>query len=425
MAFQRLFIILVLLIITTPSIALTSPLSPKIKCVVIDAGHGGTDPGAIGFYKTKEKDVTLSIALKIGKLISENFPEVKVVYTRKTDVFVELFKRADIANKNKADLFISIHCNAAPKKVAFGTEVFVMGNHKSAANLEVAKKENASILLEDDYIDRYNGFNPNSAEAYIIFSLFQNVYLNNSLTLATNVQNQMVNTINFYDRGVKQAGFLVLYKTSMPGILIETGFISNPNDEVFLKSDEGQTSIAKAIVNAFAKYKHTIEGGSEKSFKPIYTKITKYNEVKNPHDTINVIKKKVDTINIKTDELTTIFLKNNNTNNINNNNNVDSVASYLPKCNSDSGIVFKVQFASSNVDKPINSDEFSKVPYVEKYIQDGVFKYTSGCEINMNGANSHLKYIRNLGYKDAFIVAFKDKIRISTSEAIKLLNSSN
>ncbi len=418
MAFHRLFIILVLLIITSLTHASNSLLTPKVKCVVIDAGHGGTDPGAVGYYKTKEKDVTLSIALKLGKLITENFPNVKVVYTRKTDVFVELFKRADIANKNKADLFISIHCNAAPKKVAFGTEVFVMGNHKSAANLEVAKKENASILLEDDYIDRYNGFNPNSAEAYIIFSLFQNLYLNNSLTLATNVQNQMVNKINFYNRGVKQAGFLVLYKTSMPGILIETGFISNPNDETFLKSDEGQNSIAKAIVNAFAQYKHSIEGGTDKTFKPIYTNITKYNEVKNPLDSINSTKKKEDTLTIKTDELTKIFL-NNNTKNI------DSIPVYMPKCVSDTGVVFKVQFTSYNTDMPIDSKEFLNVPCVEKYVQDGIFKYTSGCEINMKGANEHLKFIRSIGYKDAFIVAFKDKVRISTSEAIKLLNKTN
>lgn len=415
MAFQRLCIILVLLI-TNFSFAAKPPISAKVKCVVIDAGHGGTDPGAVGYYKTKEKDVTLSIALKLGKLINENFPEVKVVYTRKTDVFVELFKRADIANKNKADLFISIHCNAAPKKTAFGTEVFVMGNHKSAANLEVAKKENASILLEDDYIDKYNGFNPNSAEAYIIFSLFQNVFLNNSLTMASNVQHQMVDNINFYGRGVKQAGFLVLYKTSMPGILIETGFISNPNDETYLKSDEGQNSIAKAIVNAFAHYKHTMEGGSNSSFEQVYTDITKYKDVKNPYDTISTVKKK-DTLIVKTDDLTAKFLQQNEV--------FDSLVVYIPKCESDTGVLFKVQFTSSNEEKSIDSKEFSKVPYVEKYVQDGIYKYTSGCELTMNGATTHLKFVRNLGYNDAFIVAFKDKVRIPTAEAIKLTNKSN
>lgn len=392
------------------------PVSSKVNCVVIDAGHGGTDPGAIGYFKTKEKDVTLSIALKIGKLINENYPDVKVIYTRKTDVFVELFKRADIANKNHADLFISIHCNAAPKTTAFGAETFVMGNHKSAANLEVAKKENAAILLEDDYIDKYDGFNPNSAEAYIIFSLFQNAYLNNSLALATSVQRELAGKIKFFDRGIKQAGFLVLYKTAMPGILVETGFISNPNDESYLKSEKGQTAIAQGLVNAFAHYKHTVEGGSESTFKPIYTDLYKYSEVKVPIDSSKIVKKK-DTLNIKTDDLTNKFIQHNAA--------LDSNLLYQPKNQSDSSIVFKIQFYTCPEDKPLDSKEFSKIPNVGKYFQNGLYKFTAGSEKNIEGANAVLKQVKSLGYQDAFIIAFKGNLKIPTSEAIKLTKTSN
>ncbi|HQH40449.1 MAG TPA: N-acetylmuramoyl-L-alanine amidase, partial [Bacteroidales bacterium] len=202
------------------------PDSPALRKVVIDAGHGGEDPGAIG-RTAREKDITLPIALKVGQYITENFNNVEVIYTRKNDTFIPLFDRADIANKNNADLFVSIHVNANPKnREAEGTETYVMGLHTDEKNFEVAKKENSVIVLEKDYSIKYEGFDPSSPESYIIFSLMQNKYLEQSLTLAAMVQDEFREKALRCDRGVKQAGFLVLWRTSMPSILIETGFIS-------------------------------------------------------------------------------------------------------------------------------------------------------------------------------------------------------
>ena len=256
------FILLIVCISVSPNY--NGVKNIKLKKVVIDAGHGGDDPGAVG-KKSKEKDNALSIALKLGKCIKDNLPEVQVIYTRSTDKFVELYKRARIANEEKADLFISIHCNSTKKPESTGTETWVMGLHKSQANLEVAKKENSTILLENDYSQQYDGFDPNSPEANIIFSLYQNVYLDQSLILASKIQNQFTNKVGRVNRGVKQAGFLVLYKTTMPGVLVETGFISNPAEEEYLISEKGQTQIASAIFRAVREYKNELEGNSGKT----------------------------------------------------------------------------------------------------------------------------------------------------------------
>ncbi|MDP4291919.1 MAG: N-acetylmuramoyl-L-alanine amidase, partial [Bacteroidota bacterium] len=231
----------------------------QVRKVVIDAGHGGYDSGAKG-KNSREKDITLSIALKTGKLIQKNCPGVQVIYTRESDVFVELYRRAQIANENKADLFISIHCNANPSPFPYGTETYVMGLYKSEANLDVARAENASILLENDYSKRYDGFNPNSSEAYIIFNLFQNAYLEKSLDFASRVEKSFDANTNMPERGVKQAGFLVLYKTTMPGVLVETGFLSNTHEEAYLMSETGQDRIAFSIYRAFDEYRRASEG---------------------------------------------------------------------------------------------------------------------------------------------------------------------
>ena len=217
----------------------------KIKTIVIDAGHGGHDSGCLG-SSGKEKNVALDIALKLGKLIEEKFPDVNVIYTRKTDVFVELHERAEIANRSKADLFICIHCNSGGPS-AFGVETYVMGLHKTEDNLNVAKRENSSILLEKDYKQKYDGFDPNSPEANIIFSLYQNSFLAQSLKLAALIQNQTEDYAGRYNRGVKQAGFLVLYRTTMPSLLVETGFLTNKTEEKYLLSDKGQTTIATSV----------------------------------------------------------------------------------------------------------------------------------------------------------------------------------
>jgi len=233
----------------------------RIQTVVIDAGHGGKDPGALG-HKVKEKDVTLAIALKLGKYIEEKLEGVKVIYTRKTDSFVELHKRAEIANKNHADLFISIHANANTNSRARGTDTWVMGLHKTEENLEVAKLENQVILIEEDYSSQYQGIDPNESESYIIVNLMQNVNMDQSLTMAALVQDQFRERVNRHDRGVKTAPFIVLWNTAMPSILVETGFITNPEEAAFLRTDNGQDLMASAIFRAFRDYKNKIESKS-------------------------------------------------------------------------------------------------------------------------------------------------------------------
>ena len=233
-----------------------------ITKVVIDAGHGGKDPGTIG-KKSQEKNITLQIALKLSEEIRSKCKGVTVICTRTTDEFIELHERAEIANRSKADLFISIHCNANPKHTFQGAETYVMGLHRTEANLEIAKKENAAILMEPDYSTNYNGFDPNSDESYITFTLFQNAYLEQSTRFASIVQDEMKDRVGMNDRGVRQAGFLVLYKTTMPSVLIETGFLSNPEEEKFLISEKGQLYIASAICRAFSKFKAKLEGNGK------------------------------------------------------------------------------------------------------------------------------------------------------------------
>ncbi len=230
----------------------------KIKTVVIDPGHGGKDPGALGRF-SKEKDITLAIAKKVGYYIKRAFPDVKVIYTRTSDVFIPLYKRAEIANKNKADLFISIHVNSSPNKHVQGASTYVMGLHKDKENLQVAMLENKSILLENNYKQKYQNFDINSPQAYIIFSLYQNAYLNLSLKFAQLVQYQFRERAKRIDRGVHQAGFLVLWRTTMPSVLIEVGYISNPAEERYLNSKYGQDIIASAIYRAFKQYKYQVE----------------------------------------------------------------------------------------------------------------------------------------------------------------------
>jgi N-acetylmuramoyl-L-alanine amidase len=223
--------------------------------LVIDAGHGGKDPGAQS-RTAKEKNINLAVALAFGKLVEQNCPDVKVVYTRKTDVFVELDERAQIANRAKADLFISIHTNATASKIGpQGTETYTLGMHRAADNLAVAKRENSVITLESNYEEKYEGFDPNSSESYIIFELMQDKNMESSVKLADLIQKQFRNTAKRIDKGVHQAGFLVLRATSMPSVLIELGFINNPSEATYLTSTAGVNALAKSIYNAFVAYK--------------------------------------------------------------------------------------------------------------------------------------------------------------------------
>ena len=225
--------------------------------VVIDAGHGGADPGNLGTkrYRTTEKEVTLDVALLLRKYISERFPDVKIVMTRERDEFPSLKKRVAIANETQADLFISIHCDAFDNPQARGSSTFVMGMHKSEESLRVAMKENASIYQEDDYETRYAGFNPDDPDTYIALALKQSVYLNQSLELGSLIQNQFADRVGRKDRGVKQAGYYVISFTNMPSVLVELGFLTNPEEEDFLNSQNGKELMASALLRAFRTYK--------------------------------------------------------------------------------------------------------------------------------------------------------------------------
>ena len=341
----------------------------KLNTVVIDAGHGGKDFGAIG-KKSREKDIVLNIALKTGKYIEENVPDVKVIYTRKTDVFIPLHERAEIANKNNADLFISIHANANPSPKPYGTETYAMGLHKSEENLEVAKLENSAILYEENYNETYEGFDPNSAESYIIFSLIQNSNLEQSIGFASFIQDEFRTRAQRKDRGVKQAGFLVLWKTTMPSVLIETGFISNLKEEKYLASEEGQTYIASAIYRAFKEYKKW------------------YDEVNKPEIASNQpdISAENETINVE-----------------------------------NSNIVFKIQVSSSTKQVPLDSPVFRGLIELQEIEYNGIYKYTVG---NENDFKNILKQRENIKdrFPDAFIIALKNGKIIPLNEALKEIN---
>lgn len=247
-----------------------------ITTVVIDPGHGGKDLGAtVG--NAREKDIVLDLALRLGESIKANYPDIKVIYTRTKDVFIPLYTRANIANKNKADLFISIHVNGTEKTNVRGTETFVLGQHRSKDNLEVAKKENAVILLEDDYNTTYEGFDPNSPESYIMFELVQDEYLEQSVMFASEIQNQFRQYAKRMDRSVKQAGFLVLRQTTMPSVLVEVGFISHPKERNYLLSNSGKSTLAASILIAFNDYKRKIE---EKSSFTLHTETNDASVVK-------------------------------------------------------------------------------------------------------------------------------------------------
>lgn len=386
------FFPLVYLLLFFPLAAAFSQNSQKPFKVVIDAGHGGKDPGCIGKL-SKEKDVALSVALKTGRLISENCPGVKVIYTRKTDVFVELYRRAEIANSNHADLFISFHCNANDNRNANGIETFVMGLHKSDANQAVARAENSAMLKESNYQNNYDGFNPNSPEAAILFSLYSSAYLNNSILLADKVQKNLVRETRLLNRGVKQAGFWVLYKVAMPSILIEMGFLTNTDDEKYLLSDDNKDNVANAIYQAFASY---------------YTQITG-NDVAEKHD------------NDKTTDN-----KTSNNDNINDNpadnqlskTEVPEKEAGKGRLTSPDGVKFMVQFMAMPEKIPFSDSRFKGLPNVNRFHENGLWKYTAGNESTLDDAKKLLKTVKEK-YPDAFVIAFDGDEKIPVGEAVK------
>ena len=349
----------------------TAPTEDKF-ILVIDPGHGGRDPGTIGKI-SKEKDVVLAISLKFGKYVEENLKDVKVIYTRKTDVYPELHERTDLANKSRADLFVSIHANANKSTKPSGSETYVMGLHKDKESLAVAQTENAVILKEKDYEANYGGFDPNSPESYIRISLEHNTYLELSLLFTANVQDQFGNRAMRKNRGVKQAGYVVLWQTTMPGVLIETGFLSNATEEKFLNTEHGQDLIASAIYRAFRDYKNEINAKS----------ISQAELQK--QDSLNSLKE-------------------------------------FPEEPDNSGIVFKVQIASSVKPISLEPKNFKGIEDVEENKLVDSYKYTVGHERDYDSAYSLFKQVKKK-IPDAFMVAFKDGEKISVRKARKETNN--
>jgi N-acetylmuramoyl-L-alanine amidase len=411
------FLILVFFIPLTSFIPKLFPFG--IKKVVIDAGHGGHDPGCLG-AKSKEKEVALGISLKLGKYIEENLKDVEVIYTRKTDKFVALHERASIANKNKADLFICIHCNSGVS-TAYGAETYVMGLHKTKENLSVAKRENSAILMEQNYEKEYGGFDPNSDEANIMFALYQSAFLDNSLNFAAKVQKQFKEKVGRHDRGVKQAGFLVLYMTTMPSVLIETGFLTNRNDENFLATAEGQDLMAKAIFTAFKEYKFEKEGRIIEQEEP------KIITVSDKKDTGIIQKKeapvleKVDNTAIEKKE--SIAVKNTVNSNVSKEiappEKIEKVEEVKDTGASRQGVFYKVQITTSVQPVKLVPQNFKGLENVSSYQESNLIKYTVGEERTLGAAKKIMDMAREKGYKDAFIIAFKDGKKIPISEAAK------
>lgn len=365
-----------------------------VRTIVIDAGHGGHDPGTVNFKK-KEKDITLSIALKTGELIERNFKDVRVVYTRKKDEFIDLKKRAQIANQERADLFISIHCNAIEtnQENFYGTETYVQDPKVESYNLGVAKRENSAILLEDDYKTSYDGFDPNAPETHIMLSMFQNAYLGQSISFAQAFELEAAGHAKRKSRGVRQAGFLVLKATTMPSVLIETGFLSNENEKDFLVSDEGQNKIAAAITRAFYHYKLHIEEN-----QPIVAgrkMDLQFDFAKSEHKP-------------QTDVAATASQSSNQP--------------AKPVLNPKSSIVFRLQLmASQSMADTATTEMFKGLGGLQVVKEGNMYKYYTKDYDSPEALQADKEKLRKAGFKGAFTVAFENGVRINLDEAQKKL----
>lgn len=400
------YIIFVLTALFLPTIALAGPAAKKFV-VVIDAGHGGHDPGAIN-KKIKEKDINLKTAIKLGNLIDKNCADVKVVYTRKTDVFVELHRRADIANKAKADLFISIHTNAVKKGIVRGAETYTLGMASTKENLDVAKRENEAILLESNYKTTYKGFNPNSSESYIIFEFMQDKNMSQSVNFAKKIQSQFKNNARRVDKGVKQAGFLVLRETAMPSVLVELGYISTQDEADYLISDKGSSTMANSIYQAFIAYKRGKTGIS-----PLTTPSESVAEELEPKPKNNPEIEKTDSGKeraiekaIEVSSTTEIISTPSN-----------------PIASTQEAPVFKVQFLTSSVKLKDGDAKFQGLKNVDFYIEGKVYKYTYGSSTNYNAIFQKKKEIQGK-FKDCFIIAFQNGEKMKdVTEAIAIFKA--
>lgn len=395
------------------SFLLTFPLSlmsQKQYIVVLDAGHGGHDFGKyVKRFGYKEKNIALKITKLVGNKLGK-VADIKIVYTRTTDVFINLWKRGDIANKAGADLFVSIHCNAHHTK-AFGSETWVLGLHANRKNFEVAKRENSVILLEDNYEEKYEGFDPKSPESVIGLTLMQEENLDKSLLLASTIQEHFRSKLNRVDRGVKQAGFVVLHQTTMPSVLIEAGFITNRREGMYLNSKKGQEEVASSIAEAIKKYinqlklntvdvlidENSIKEGKEEAVANVPAKPIAEEEKTISEET--TVKK--DTVTKK-------------------NHSANKEKEKHPK-EVEPTVLFRVQLASGSQKLDTESRNFKGLENVERIKLNKVYKYYYGGTPNYKQAQSALKTARKRGYASAFIVAFKNKERISVREALKNL----
>ncbi len=343
------------------------------KTVVIDPGHGGKDPGSpgTGRYKIYEKDIALDICIKLGDYIKDAFPEINVLYTRKEDEFVKLSKRSQIANSNNADLFISIHCDAFTNEFASGSSTYVMGPHKTDSNLQIAMRENSSILMEEDFELEYAGFDPNEPESYIALNMYQSEYIGYALDFASKVQNQFEKSSNRKNRGVKQAGFLVLSRTTMPSVLIEVGFLTNKIEEDYLISEKGKNEVALSIFGAFKNYKKEIDNLSK--------------------DRINNLTKK-DTIQINSSEK------------------FNEIETFL-----------SVQFFASKDSIQFNNLELKK-DLIFCVKENTLFKYFYGKALTYSDVKVIQTKMKNYGFFDSFIVGFFNKNKTDLNKVLSILD---
>jgi len=380
--------------------------------LVLDAGHGGKDSGAIG-KKAKEKDINLAVTLLAGKYIAEKHPDVKIIYTRDKDEFKGLNERANIANKSKANLFISIHTNSSEYSFVRGVEVYTFGISRTKENLEVAKRENSVIFLEDNYEEKYEGYDPNSPESSILFEFIQNKFVEQSINFASTVRNEMKNCAKWKDRGVKQAEYLVLRKSSMPRILIELDFITNPEAEAFLTSEAGQKKYARAICDAFTQYKRDYDRKNRISqvSQPTQRK-TEEKERRANNQTVNESNggQGVDTDNYYADTQTANNRSDKKAGNDNDQGNKNNKNKVSPKETTQKKIVYKVQILASPKKLPDKSP-LLKGYKADFYIENNLYKYTYGESTSKQKIFQIRKSLLK-DFHDAFVIVFEDGVKV-------------
>lgn len=421
--------LLFLLLVGLSSVAIAMAAGKKFT-LVIDPGHGGHDPGAKGAV-AYEKNINLKVALAFGRYVERNCPDVNVIYTRKTDVFIPLSERAAIANRNKADLFISIHSNSLPAgKISRGFETYTLGMHRAADNLEVAKRENSVILIEQNYQQRYAGFDPRSSESYIMFELMQDKNMANSVELAKMIQREACSLSGRQNKGVHQAGFLVLRETSMPSCLIELGFISTPDEEEFLNSSSGQDLLAHGIFNAFVKYKNKFGGGRQAAVSVDRTADDNRDAVQTEQRTSRRSHREQMASTRQTQQAQQPQPTQRQTQASMPQQFVSSVESveqpqYPSQTHtSEAQPVFKVQILSSNRSLRPGSAQFQGVENVESFKEGGSVKYTVGAS---DDYNEMARLRRSLldKFPEAFVVAFRGGEKMDINEAIRMFRENN